>query len=362
MDSLNTKLTRLDALHREATQREQGASAQLNADAERNKSSLSADLDAKRTECDALAQANAAITSRCANLELQLQTQRVSEADMAVRLQLAEDEQAALVSQVKSQNSDTELLEQKFRSLTADLKQSQQDLTKAKLASERATRTAAQTQESAVADARDRAKHLEGALAAASSQAQLLEAKLSSAEKEIAEHEARGQHTENMSEEATKWKKIADGARAELVSLEHVVEIKIEENKAIRVKMLETENRLEEGRADAAKTLSEIVRVQTQKEELVANLEAKRMAHEQAVVDNAHLNEDLKSLEEDMKTLSTENQSLRRKLENYRKDLEKSGVFDAFGTPPSPIRPPKREIKNPSASSTPIRHGSAMFG
>jgi hypothetical protein len=48
--------------------------------------------------------------------------------------------------------------------------------------------------------------------------------------------------------------------------------------------VLELESKLEEGRADAAKTLSEIVRVQTQKEELVANLEAKRMAHEQAVV------------------------------------------------------------------------------
>ena len=50
------------------------------------------------------------------------------------------------------------------------------------------------------------------------------------------------------------------------------------------VKVLELESKLDEGRAEAAKTLSEIVRVQTQKEELVANLEAKRMAHEQAVV------------------------------------------------------------------------------
>lgn len=269
------------------------------------------------------------------------------------------------MSETATLNSDSERLEHQLRTATAELEKTRHELKNVKLAGERAERRASEVQQVASAEARERIQQLEGSLAAATSQNQLLEAKLSSAEKEIAEHAARGQQTETMSEEATKWKKIADTARTELASLEHVIEIKIKENKEIRVKMLAAESRVEEGRAEAAKTLSEIVRIQTQKEELVANLEAKRMAHEQAVVNNAHLKEDLKSLEEDMKTLSTENQSLRRNLDNYRKDLEKSGIFDAFGTPPPPAHRPK--LRNASsalspAASSPIKSGGNMFG
>jgi len=369
VDSLTAKLGRLDALNRDSKRREEDASTRLKAEIVTLKAELGAELDTKRAECAALTEDKAHHTALIEKLEKQAQMYRTASNDLENKLRCAEDDHAALATQITNQNTDSERLEARIRDLSSSLERTKRELTNAKNNNERMASEAVAAQDSAAAETRDRIQALEAALATAMSNSQLLQAKLSAAENELAQNEARGQQTETMSEEATKWKKIADQARTELVSMEHVIELKIKENKDIRVKMLEVESRLDEGRSDAAKTLSEIVRVQTQKEELVANLEAKRLAHEQAVVDNAHLKEDLKSLEEDMKTLSTENQKLKRKLENYRKDLEKSGIFDAFGTPPpastgsrgtpSRVTPVHGDAV---AASTPMRIGPAMFG
>eukprot|EP00041_Stephanoeca_diplocostata_P036274 m.1315891 g.1315891 ORF g.1315891 m.1315891 type:complete len:244 (+) comp24836_c0_seq19:1971-2702(+) len=174
---------------------------------------------------------------------------------------------------------------------------------------------------------------------------------------EQAEKEPDAVGADGLSAEALRWKERADTAKAELASLEHVLGIKTKENREMRIKHLDLEHKLETQQQEASKTLSEIVRIQTQKEELTGNLEAKRIAHEQAVVDNAHLKEDLKSLEDDMKTLSADNQELRNMLDNYRLDMNKSGIRDPFGNE-SPLPIPAKPLR----SSSPIPHGDGPRG
>ena len=154
-------------------------------------------------------------------------------------------------------------------------------------------------------------------------------------------------------------KEIADAARKELISLEHVLELKSTECKDLRSKVLAMEDKHDGHRESSSRVLSEITRLKTQNEELTGTLESKRVAHEGAVVENAHLKEDLRSLEDDMKLLATDNNVLRDQLDNYRKDLESSGIVDPFNQLRTPGASPSRPFKQ----STPLSSSrSKMFG
>lgn len=162
----------------------------------------------------------------------------------------------------------------------------------------------------------------------------------------------------NTGESGMDGKDLSEKVREELLSLQHVVEIKRGECKELRVEVLALEEKLELQRTSSSKMLSEITRLKTQNEELNGTLESKRAAHEQAVVDNAHLKEDMASLAEDMRLLANNNNELKNQLQNYRRDLESSGIVDPFNRISSPGSSPTRT--RAIQSSTPVRRGTTF--